>query len=35
MSASRTAIFLEFVFLFVEVWRNGKNDEVATPADLE
>lgn len=34
MSANRTAIFLEFVFLFVEVWRNGKNDAAAMPADL-
>lgn len=34
MSASRTAIFLEFAILVVEVWRNGKNDGAATPADL-
>ena len=34
MSASSTAIFLEFVFLVVEVWRNCKNDGAAMPADL-
>lgn len=34
MSASRTAMFLEFAILVVEVWRNGKNDAAAMPADL-
>lgn len=34
MSANRTAIFLEFAILVVEVWRNGKNDAAAMPADL-
>lgn len=34
MSASRTAIFLKFAILVVEVWRNGKTDRVAMPADL-